>query len=195
MSKDGQRAGKIIYESHRTTSWKNEFVDNLKSQQTKFEADYAILVTTKFPADMKDGNFGFKSGVWICKFQDLPRLEKVLRHFILKIHSIKKPDGNHSEKSLQLYNFIQSGDFRKFTDRALEKSTEMLADINKEEKHMTNFWNNQRKNIAAIEKEINDLTDKIDEKMLNPGNSNGNGSANSLNVDEDDEESGIMSLA
>ena len=97
----------------------------MKSQQTKFEAGHAILVTTKLPADLKNGNFDLRNGVWICKFQDVQTLEKVLRDVILKIHTLKKKDGNNSEKSLQLYNFVKSDEFLRETNKVLGKSSPM----------------------------------------------------------------------
>jgi len=195
FSKDGQRAGKFIYESHRTNSWKNEFIDNLKSQQTKFEADHAILVTTKLPGDLKNGNFDLRNGVWICKFQDLPRLEKVLRHFMLKIHNIKKSEGDSNQKSLLLYDFIKSDEFKSLTEYALEKSGKMLKELKLEEKYVAKNFASRRKQIAEIENAINELTDTIVEKMADDAvneRTNSNGNMPNINPNEDDEESGIL---
>ena len=185
----------MIYESHRTNSWKNEFIDNLKSQQEKFEADFAILVTTKLPGDLKNGNFDLRNGVWICKFQDLPRLEKVLRHFMLKIHNIKKSEGDSNQKSLQLYDFIKSDEFKSLTDKALEKSGKMLKELKLEERYVAKNFASRRKQIAEIENAINELTDTIVEKMADDAvneRTNSNGNMPNINPNEDDEESGII---
>ena len=170
----------------------------MKAQQKKFEADHAILVTDKLPAEVKSGNFGFKNGAWICRFQDVPKIEKVLRHFMLKIHTLKKSQGNNksTEKSLHLYNFIKSEKFKEATNQVLGERSPwalMLADLGHEEEYMRKKWKKRREYLSNIKSAIRDLSDTI-EKRLNADNQNSNNNGNNLNVDEDDEESGVFSV-
>jgi hypothetical protein len=60
----GQEAGKIIYESKRTTAFAQEWIEKLKADMRSQGADIAIIVTQAFPKDME--RFGEKEGVYIC---------------------------------------------------------------------------------------------------------------------------------
>ena len=59
----GKECGKIIYESKRTKTWSNNWIDKLKTDKRNRGADVAILVTQVFPKDMialvKKMEYGF----------------------------------------------------------------------------------------------------------------------------------------
>src|SRR5690606_1806965 len=65
----GSNCGKIIYESKRTKSWSNAWVEKLKNDKRTRSADAAILVTQAFPKDMD--RFGEKDGIWVCSFAEV----------------------------------------------------------------------------------------------------------------------------
>ena len=112
-----------------------------------------------------------------------------------KIQTIKKSEGDCNQKSLQLYDFIKSDEFKSLTDKALEKSGKMLKELKLEEKYVAKNFANRRKQIAEIENAINELTDTIVEKMADDAvneRTNSNGNMPNINPNEDDEESGII---
>ena len=114
---------------------------------------------------------------------------------MLKIHNIKKSEGDSNQKSLQLYDFIKSEEFKSLTDKALEKSGKMLKELKLEEKYVAKNFASRRKQIAEIENAINELTDTIVEKMADDAvneRTNSNGNMPNINPNEDDEESGIL---
>ena len=65
----GNECGRIIYESKRTKTWSNSWVDKLKADMRNQNADVAILVTQAFPKDME--RFGESDGIWICTFNEV----------------------------------------------------------------------------------------------------------------------------
>ena len=80
----GDFCGKIIYESKRTKAFTNEWIEKLKRDMRAQQADIAVIVTETLPKDMD--SFGFKDGVWICRFTDVKPLAFLLRDSLLKIH-------------------------------------------------------------------------------------------------------------
>jgi hypothetical protein len=84
----GQEAGKIIYESKRTTAFSQEWIEKLKADMRSQGADIAVIVTQTFPKDMD--RFGEKDGVYICSFQEVKSVALLLRNAILKIYDTKK---------------------------------------------------------------------------------------------------------
>ncbi|HEX2607505.1 MAG TPA: DUF2130 domain-containing protein, partial [Flavisolibacter sp.] len=91
-NKLGQECGKIIFESKRTKTFNNSWVDKLKSDMRNKQADVAILVTQVYPKDMTC--FGEKDGVWICNFSEVLALTNALRHTIIRISETKKAEEN-----------------------------------------------------------------------------------------------------
>jgi len=77
----GQEAGKIIYESKRTTAFAQEWIEKLKADMRSQGADIAIIVTQAFPKDME--RFGEKEGVYICSYQEVKSVALLLRTGLL----------------------------------------------------------------------------------------------------------------
>lgn len=67
-----QLCGKIIYESKRTKAFTNEWIEKLKMDMRSQQADIAVIVTEVLPKEMD--SFGFKDGVWICRFSEVKAL-------------------------------------------------------------------------------------------------------------------------
>src|SRR5436305_4669931 len=63
----GTDCGKIIFESKRTKTFNNSWIEKLKADMRNKQADVAILVTQVYPKDM--GCFGERDGIWICSFR------------------------------------------------------------------------------------------------------------------------------
>jgi hypothetical protein len=60
----GVECGKIIFESKRTKTFNNAWIEKLKTDMRNKGADVAILVTQNYPKEMSC--FGERDGVWIC---------------------------------------------------------------------------------------------------------------------------------
>ena len=77
-NKIGTECGRIIFESKRTKSFQPAWIEKLKSDMRRKQADVAILVTQVYPKDMSC--FGERDGVWICSFSEVIALTTALRH-------------------------------------------------------------------------------------------------------------------
>ena len=86
----GAECGKIIFESKRTKTFNNAWIEKLKSDMRSKQADVAILVTQIFPKDMNC--FGEKDGVWICSFSEVVALTTALRHTIIRVSDTKRSE-------------------------------------------------------------------------------------------------------
>ena len=105
----GQEAGKIIYESKRTTAFSQEWIEKLKADMRSQGADIAVIVTQTFPKDMD--RFGEKDGVYICSFQEVKSVALLLRNAILKIYDTKKNQVNKGDKMSLLYDYLTGNEF------------------------------------------------------------------------------------
>lgn len=154
-----QPCGSIVYESKRTKSFSNEWINKLKQDQINCKADIAVIVTETFPSDMD--RFGEKNGVWICGFNEVKSVSLVLRQLLLKTQSIKSSDENKGEKMELLYSYLTSNEFVQNINRIIENYDSMINQLNYEKKVAFKNFATREKQIWGVQENINVLFGSI----------------------------------
>ncbi|MGN7721599.1 DUF2130 domain-containing protein [Chitinophaga sp. 22620] len=144
----GQECGKIIYESKRTNSFSQEWIEKLKADMRSQGADVAVLVTRTMPGNMD--RFGEKEGIWICSFHEVKSLTYVLRDAILKIYNSAKNQENKGDKMHLLYHYLTSGEFAEQWSAIREGFRAMKASIQKEREAMEKLWKAREKQLEKV---------------------------------------------
>jgi len=126
--------GKILYESKRTKSFSNDWLEKLREDQREVGADIAVLITQTMPKDMD--SYGQRDGVWICSFSEFVGLVHVLRHMIIKVHSIKSAQENIGDKKEVLYNYVSSEEFKQIVNGIVEGFSGMKTELDREKRAM-----------------------------------------------------------
>jgi hypothetical protein len=142
------QCGKIIYESKRTKSFTNEWIEKLKSDMRSQQADIAVIVTETLPKDMN--SFGFKEGVWICKFSDVKPLSFLLRDSLIKINTAIASQVNKTDKMQLLYNFLTSNEFKQSMDAIGEGYLALREGIIREKMQMEKIWKEREKQLDKV---------------------------------------------
>lgn len=144
----GRECGKIIYESKRTKTWSNNWVDKLKSDMRSKGADVAILVTQVFPKDME--RFGERDGIWICSFTEVGSVAHLLRNGIIKINEAVKSQENKGDKMQMLYDYLTGNEFRGQMEAIVEGFMAMKNSITKERIQMEKLWKEREKQLEKV---------------------------------------------
>jgi len=144
----GQEAGKMIYESKRTTAFAQEWIEKLKTDMRSQGADIAIIVTQAFPKDME--RFGEKEGVYICSYQEVKSVALLLRNAILKIYDTKKSQVNKGDKMSFLYDYLISNEFNEQWKAIGEGFRQMRQSIQKERDAMEKLWKSREKQLEKV---------------------------------------------
>ena len=144
----GTPCGKIIYESKRTKTWSNNWVDKLKADMRSRGADVAILVTQAFPKDME--RFGEKDGIWICSFTEVNSVAHLLRKGILTVHEIQRSEENKGDKMQLLYNYLTGNEFKGQVEAIVEGFMAMKQSIMKERIQMEKMWKEREKQLEKV---------------------------------------------
>lgn len=144
----GDICGKIIYESKRTKAFTNEWIEKLKRDMRAQQADIAVIVTEVLPKDME--HFGFKDGVWICRFNDVKPLSFFLRDGLLKINSAIVSQENKGDKMQMLYNYLTSNEFRQHIEAVGEGFLALREGIIKEKIQMEKIWKEREKQLDKV---------------------------------------------
>jgi hypothetical protein len=143
-----QACGKIIYESKRTKSFTDNWIEKLKEDQREQQADLAVIVTEAYPKDIT--HFARKDGVWICSYQEVQSITFVLRELLLQTHSVKSAQENKGDKMELLYGYLTSTEFRHRVEAIVEGFSEMKSDMDKEKRAMERIWKEREKQLEKV---------------------------------------------
>ena len=144
----GQPCGKIIFESKRTVSFANDWIEKLKTDMRAQNADIAIIVTQAMPKDMD--LFGEKNGIWICTFQEVKALVHVFRSYILRVYAVAKSQDNKGDKMHLLYDYLTSNEFAEQWKAIREGFLSMKHSIDTERTTMEKLWKSREKQLEKI---------------------------------------------
>jgi hypothetical protein len=143
-----QLCGKIIYESKRTKAFTNEWIEKLKLDMRAQQADIAVIVTEVLPKEM-DG-FGFKDGVWICRFSDVKALSYVLRDSLIKIYGALASQENKGDKMHMLYDYLTGNEFNQNLLAIMEGFVSLKDSITREKVQMEKMWKEREKQLEKV---------------------------------------------
>lgn len=143
-----QDCGKIIYESKQTKAFTNEWIEKLKKDMRAQQADIAVLVTDVLPRDME--GFGFKEGIWICKFSDVKPLSYLLRDSLVKIHGALISQENKGDKMQLLYNYLTGNEFNQNVLAITEGFVALRDSITREKIQMEKMWKEREKQLDKV---------------------------------------------
>jgi hypothetical protein len=144
----GQECGKIIYESKRTQSFSQDWVEKLKADMRSQGAMVAVIVTQAMPKDLE--RFGEINGVWICTFAEVKALAHVLRDGLLRIFHAAKSQENKGDKMQLLYDYLTSNEFGEQWKAIREGFLPMKQSIQKERDMMERLWKAREKQLEKV---------------------------------------------
>jgi hypothetical protein len=144
----GQECGKIIYESKRTTSFSNDWIEKLKTDMRSNGAEIAVIVTKAMPKEMDC--FGVKEGVWICSFGEVKALAAVLRDGVIRVFNAAKNQENKGDKMHLLYDYLTSSEFAEQWKAIREGFMNMKMSIQKERDTMERLWKAREKQLEKV---------------------------------------------
>ena len=144
----GKKAGIIAFESKRTKSFSEQWIEKLKGDMRLHKAEEGVLVTEVMPKDMN--SFGKKDGIWICSFEEVEALTHALRHTMLRIDEIKVSNEGRGEKMQVLYQYLTGSEFRQQMEAIVNGYVNMRNQIDTEKRSMKRQWKEREKQLDII---------------------------------------------
>ena len=144
----GNDCGKIIFESKRTKTFNNGWIDKLKADMRSTQADVAILVTQAYPKDQTC--FGERDGVWVCSFGEVLALTSALRHTIIRVADTRRAEDNKGEKMHMLYTYLTGNEFRQQIETIVEGFLCLKQSITRERVQMEKLWKEREKQLEKV---------------------------------------------
>jgi len=114
LTRSGQQAGTLLWESKRAKDWSAQWCAKLKDDMRACGAEVGVLVTTSsaVPASWSaDQQFGLHEDVWVTTWGAALNLAQVLRQGVLDVHRQRVTSANKGEHMEAVYDYLTSPQF------------------------------------------------------------------------------------
>jgi hypothetical protein len=148
INQSGHQCGTIIWESKRTKTWNEAWIDKLKDDQREAKADIAVLVSTILPKNCK--GFSSINGVWVVGCELIYGLANVLRSSLIQLHSTRMAAVGKGEKMEILYNYLSGPEFKHKVEGIMEAFIGLQEDLNQEKRAMNKIWSKRQKLLDRV---------------------------------------------
>jgi len=144
----GQACGIIIWESKRTKTWSDGWIEKLKEDQREAKADIAAIVSTVLPKDA--AGIIQIGGVWIADYTLAAGLAMALRAGLIQVASVRTSLAGKREKMDMLYEYLSGPEFRQQIGGIVEAFVSMKKDLDAEKRAMERLWAKREKQIEKV---------------------------------------------
>lgn len=148
VSPAGQASGSIIWETKRTKSWSDSWIEKLKNDQRDVNAEIAVIVTEAFPKGIQQ--FGQIEGIWITSPLLAGSVADVLRAGLIKVSQAILSSVNKGEKMEILYDYLSGAPFRQKVEAIVEAFVSMKEDLDKEKRAALKNWSKREKQLEKV---------------------------------------------
>ena len=93
---------------------------------------------------------GMVEGIWVCNFEEFKGLCFVLRETVVQLSLVAASQENKGEKTVMLYDFLTSNEFRLQVEAIVEGFTQMQADLISEKRSIMGHWKKREKQIEKV---------------------------------------------
>jgi len=144
----GRTCGQIVWESKKTKTWSESWVQKLKDDQRAIKAELAVIVSAVLPDDVK--GFAFRDGIWICDIKLAVALASALRINLESVTRERAMSVGKNEKMETLYAYLTGVEFKQRVEAIVEAFSEMQDGLNKERKLFEANWAKREKQIQKV---------------------------------------------
>jgi hypothetical protein len=152
MTRTGQEAGTILWETKRAKDWSPQWCVKLKEDMRNCGAAVGILVTTPgaLPRTWpNDCLFGIHEEIWITHGITAKSVAEALREGIIEVHRQRLAAAGKGEKMEALYDYLTSPQFGQKLRAVYETFQKMREDLESERNTMTQRWARREKHLQA----------------------------------------------
>lgn len=140
--------GVILWESKRTKNWSDVWIQKLKDDTRKVNADISAMVSGVLPEGI-DG-MGLVEGIWVCERKLLIPLAMLLREILVKVAYQKTKQASQGRKADLIYDFVTGNQFRQQIEAVLEAYREMNEQIGRERVFYEKSWKQRESQLQRI---------------------------------------------
>ena len=147
-TKQGQDAGVIIWETKRTKTWSDSWLDKTKEDQRTISAEFAVIVTQNLPKGVS--NLAEIDGVWVSDFASYAGLGVALRSHVLQLNIARTASVGKEEKLDYLYGYLTGTQFKQRVEAIVDSFRTMQDELNREKTATLKIWASRQKQIERV---------------------------------------------
>ena len=148
ITSSGQHAGTVIWETKRTKSWSDGWIDKLKDDQRAISAEFAVIVTQVLPKDVT--HLALVDGVWVVDFMTFRGIAVALRSSLLQLFQARAVAVGKGEKMDFLYNYLTGTQFKQRLETIVESFRTMQEDLDREKRTIQKTWAAREQQLARV---------------------------------------------
>ncbi|NNM59050.1 MAG: DUF2130 domain-containing protein [Legionellales bacterium] len=148
IDRNGRVCGQIAWETKKTKSWNENWIQKLKDDQRAIKADLAVIVSAALPENVK--GFIFRDGVWICDIKMTIALAIALRMNLEALTREKGMSVGKNEKMEVLYSYLTGVEFKQRVEAIVEAFTSMDTGLRKERLAYEKIWAEREKQLRKV---------------------------------------------
>jgi hypothetical protein len=144
----GQPCGTILWESKRTKTWSDGWLQKLKDDQRAAKAEIAIIVSEKLPKDVS--TFHLVDGIWVTHWNCAVPVALCLRQSLIELSLARQTRDGQETKMEAVYEYLTGPHFRQRVQAIVEAFTTMQDDLAKERRAMQSQWAKREKQLERV---------------------------------------------
>jgi hypothetical protein len=152
MSRSGQAAGVMLWESKRAGGWSRDWTAKLKEDMRGCGAEIGILVSmgAAVPKDWTEGQlFGLHDDVWVTTWSAAVQLAEVLRSGLLDVHKQRLISAGKGEKMEAVYDYLTSPQFAQKLKAVYSAFQKMREELESERSVTMQRWARREKQLQS----------------------------------------------
>ena len=147
-SEFGQTVGIIAWESKNTKAWSESWVDKLKEDRLRVNADISILVTAVLPKWVD--KFGLYKWVWLVEWSYALPIAIMLRGQIESMSHLRTSLVSKDEKMEVLYNYLTSARFKDKVENIIDAFRQMQDQVAEERRAFESRWKKREQLLEQV---------------------------------------------
>ncbi len=147
-SEYGQSVGIIAWESKNTKAWSDGWVEKLKEDRLRVNADISILVTAVLPKWVE--KFGLYKGVWLVEWEYALPIAHMLRGQIESMSHLRSSLVSKDEKMETLYNYLTSAKFKDKVENIIDAFRQMQDQVAEERRAFESRWKKREQLLEQV---------------------------------------------
>lgn len=144
----GYFCGSIYFEAKRTKEFSKTWIEKLKKDTSKQNANVAVLVTETMPLNKKSPHIS--DGIWIVPFSDFITVTKVLRQGLISIAKLKHAELVRTDTAQIMFDYLISQKFSDTMNAMLSPIFKMNDQLETEKRAIQKQWAMREKMIEDI---------------------------------------------
>jgi hypothetical protein len=144
----GQPCGLILWESKRTKSWSDGWLQKLRDDQRLAKADVSVIVSQVLPQGVE--TFDLVDKVWVTHPRAAVPVAVLLRQMLRDTALARQASVGQQSKVELVYQYLTGPRFRQQMEAIVEAFSSMQEDLHKEKKVIMKQWAKREAEIHRV---------------------------------------------